>query len=129
MRLSRGNSGVAPPESLNDSHVLTIVATDMDAATERIVTYLASRQVPINVLFFSYFEDDGRAISPAPGCSTKLNRRLRAGRWFQKKEPWNGVDWYVSYGEYDGGRQWADALKYGFVSAGALVLKDDPPTS
>jgi hypothetical protein len=34
------------------------------------------------------------------------------------KEPWNGRDWYVSFGEFPDGRRWEDALKYGFVSAG-----------
>jgi TIR domain len=36
------------------------------------------------------------------------------------REPWNGHDWYVSFGEYDEGRNWDDARKYGFVSAGGL---------
>ncbi|MET8956448.1 endonuclease NucS domain-containing protein [Streptomyces sp. NPDC004533] len=54
--------GGTPPEALNSTHALTIVASEIDAATERIVTYLASGfQVPVNVLFFRYFEDDGRS--------------------------------------------------------------------
>lgn len=111
--------GIAPPESLNDSHVLTIVATDMDAATERIVAYLANRQVPINVLFFSYYEDDGRSYIARTWMLDEIQAKAaRAGGGSKKKEPWNGLDWYVSFGEYEGGRQWADALKYGFVSAG-----------
>jgi len=35
-----------------------------------------------------------------------------------KREPWNGQDWYVSFGEDFGSRSWDDACKYGFVSAG-----------
>lgn len=31
---------------------------------------------------------------------------------------WNGKDWYVSFGENDGGRDWSDAAKFGFVAAG-----------
>ncbi|MEV6995616.1 endonuclease NucS domain-containing protein [Streptomyces sp. NPDC093228] len=54
--------GGSPPEALNSTHALTIVASEIDAATERIITYLASGfQVPVNVLFFRYFEDEGRA--------------------------------------------------------------------
>ena len=53
--------GVTPPEEINTSHVLTIVASDMDPATERIITYLASYQVPINVAMFRYFLDGDRA--------------------------------------------------------------------
>jgi hypothetical protein len=114
-----GKFGFAPPESLNETHVLTIVATDMDAATERIVAYLANRQVPINVLFFSYYEDDGRSyIARSWMLDETQSKAARAGGGSKKKEPWNGLDWYVSFGEYDGGRQWDDARKYGFVSAG-----------
>ncbi|MFE1854703.1 endonuclease NucS domain-containing protein [Streptomyces sp. NPDC007148] len=113
--------GGSPPEALNSTHALTIVASEIDAATERIVTYLASGfQVPVNVLFFRYFEDGGRAYlartwlideaeTAAPSAGTK-------GRG--KQEPWNGVDWYVSFGDEPGSRSWDDALRYGFVSAG-----------
>jgi hypothetical protein len=31
---------------------------------------------------------------------------------------WNGKDWYVSFGEFDGGHVWEDAAEFGFVSAG-----------
>ncbi|MFF8947592.1 endonuclease NucS domain-containing protein [Streptomyces sp. NPDC014940] len=113
--------GGTPPEALNSTHALTIVASEIDAATERIVTYLASGfQVPVNVLFFRYFEDEGRsylartwlmdeaeAVVPSAGAK---------GRG--KQEPWNGSDWYVSFGDEAGGRNWDDALRYGFVSAG-----------
>lgn len=34
------------------------------------------------------------------------------------KESWNGQDWYVTFGEESGIRAWADARRYGFVSAG-----------
>ncbi|MEV0581341.1 endonuclease NucS domain-containing protein [Nonomuraea sp. NPDC050310] len=113
--------GATPPESLNTSHTLTVVASELDAATERIVTYLATEhQVPVNVLFFRYFEDEGRsylartwlmdeakAANPAAGSP---------GR--SKKEAWNGQDWYVAFGEEPAGRSWEDARRYGFVSAG-----------
>jgi len=34
-----------------------------------------------------------------------------------ERSPWNGRDWYVSFGAEDI-RSWVDAMKYGFVSAG-----------
>jgi hypothetical protein len=34
------------------------------------------------------------------------------------RAPWNGKDWYVSFGEFDGGHVWEDAAEFGFVSAG-----------
>lgn len=113
--------GGSIPEALNGTHTLTVVASEIDAASERIVTYLASGYgVPVNVLFFRYFEDEGRSylartwlideaedVVPAPGTK---------GRG--KQEPWNGTDWYVSFGDEPGGRSWEDALEFGFVSAG-----------
>src|SRR5581483_4308188 len=86
----------------------------------RIVEYLAEYAVPVNVLFFRYFEDGDRrylartllldheqaAVAPAASTANKT------------KEPWNGIDWYVSFGEYPDGRSWVDAMRYGFVSAG-----------
>jgi hypothetical protein len=49
-----------PPEELNTGHRLTIIASAVDVATERIVEYLAEGYaVPVNVVFFRYFEDEG----------------------------------------------------------------------
>lgn len=111
--------GVAPPEDINSAHYLTVIAAEVDAATERIVEYLAEYAVPVNVLFFRYFEDGDRqylartllldqeqtVVAPSSGAANKT------------KEPWNGIDWYVSFGE-EPSRSWADARRYGFVSAG-----------
>ncbi len=113
--------GGSPPEALNSTHSLTIVASEIDAATERIVTYLASGfQVPVNVLFFRYFEDEGRSylartwlIDEAEAVVPSAGAKGRG-----KQEPWNGTDWYVSFGDESGSRSWDDALRYGFVSAG-----------
>jgi hypothetical protein len=112
--------GISPPEELNIGHRLTVVASDVDPATARIVEYLAGFQVPINVMFFRYFVDDSREYvartwlvaegGSLPGLSKSKSNTT--------KEPWNGQDWYVSFGEYVGGRAWEDARRYGFVSAG-----------
>ena len=111
--------GVNPPETLNDSHQLTVIASDMDAATERIVTYLAQYGVPINVLFFTYYEDAGHKYIARTWMIDEAQAKTRkASSGSAKKETWNGHDWYVNYGEYPGGRMWADAQKYGFVAAG-----------
>ncbi|MGW9451094.1 hypothetical protein [Streptomyces sp. NPDC055632] len=113
--------GGSPPEALNSTHSLTIVASEVDAATERIVGYLASGfQVPVNVLFFRYFEDEGRSylartwlIDDAEATAPSAGAKARG-----KQEPWNGTDWYVSFGDEREGRNWDDARRYGFVSAG-----------
>jgi hypothetical protein len=39
---------------------LTIIASAVNPATERIVEYLVNQySVPVNVVFFRYFEDEG----------------------------------------------------------------------
>ena len=42
-------------ETLNQSHQIIIVAASLDDSTERIVTYLSERDIPINVLCFQVF--------------------------------------------------------------------------
>ncbi|MFG3364264.1 endonuclease NucS domain-containing protein [Streptomyces sp. NPDC048156] len=113
--------GGSIPEALNSTHALTVVASEIDAATERILTYLASGYgVPVNVLFFRYFEDEGRSylartwlIDDVEAAVVPTGTKRRA-----KQEPWNGTDWYVSFGDEPGGRSWEDARHYGFASAG-----------
>ena len=100
-------------ENLNTNVKMVIVASQMDASTERIVKYLREKfEVPINILFFEVFmRGDERFLSRA---------------WFEEEtpeqipdsrivNPWN-QEYYVSFGQ--GHRQWKDAQKYGFISAG-----------
>lgn len=102
-------------ESINSTHQLIIVASEMDPSTERITNYLNRYEIPINILFFSVFEFEGK--------------RLLSRTWFidpleitdnitppSLKAPWNG-EYYCSFG-HDENRSWNDAIKYGFVSAG-----------
>lgn len=112
--------GGAPPDDINTELRLTIVATDLDAGSERIVTYLREFGVPINAVFFSYLEDGGRRYlarswlateSETPSATSAPKRGKRA--------EWNGHDWFVSFGEDSSeGRSWDDARRFGFVSAG-----------
>ncbi len=114
--------GSNPPELLNSSHTLTVVASEMDDATERMVTYLATGfGVPINVLFFDYYEDDGRSYLARTWMldqSTTTAAAVRGGIGTRTKPAWNGQDWYISFGEEETSRNWDDARRYGFVSAG-----------
>lgn len=49
------------PEVINLNHRLIVVASELDASSERIVEYLAQQfGVPINAVFFSYFRDGDR---------------------------------------------------------------------
>lgn len=75
--------------------------------------------MPFNVAFFAYLEDDGRhylarswlASTDESGGATAAPR-ARAG----KRAEWNGIDWFVSFGDSDG-CSWEDGLRYSFVSA------------
>ncbi|MFT3714450.1 MAG: endonuclease NucS [Gordonia sp. (in: high G+C Gram-positive bacteria)] len=113
--------GDAPPDELNASQTLTIIAASVDAATERIVRFLnEGYAVPVNVVFFRHYEDGGNSylartwlVESEPSAAASAVSKARKSR-----EQWNGQDWYVSFGEEPGGRSWDDAVKYGFVSAG-----------
>jgi hypothetical protein len=107
------------PETLNESHELMIVASELDDSTERIITYLSEEYgVAINAVFFRYFKDGDREylsrawlIPPETVEAKKEEKR--------EQVPWNG-EYYVSFGHHEGtdGRRWEDAQRYGFFSAG-----------
>ena len=109
--------GSAPPDDLNGELHLTIVAAELDASSERIVNYLRDFGVPVNAVYFSYLEDDGRRyLARSWLVSTDDETPAAAtGSKKSKRAPWNGVDWYVSFG---GGREWEDARRFSFISAG-----------
>lgn len=110
--------GSAPPDELNGDLVLTIVATELDSSSERIVTYLRGFGVPINVVFFSYLEDnDRRYLARSWLVADQDTAASSIGGKKGKRAPWNGHDWYVAFGG-SLGRIWDDGLEFGFVSAG-----------
>lgn len=109
--------GTAPPEELNVGHTLTIVAADVDAATERIVNYLIDYGVPINVAFFRHFDDGGHSYLARTWLVDDEKTTSTKKESSRTKEPWNNKDWYVSFGD-DETRDWEDARHYGFVTAG-----------
>lgn len=104
------------PEALNESHKLVLVASELDDSSERIITYLADEYgVAINAVFFRVFRDGdreylSRAWLADPG---QVQARVEAKR---EKNPWNG-EYYASFGA-DDHRDWEEARKYGFISAG-----------
>jgi hypothetical protein len=111
------------PEEVNVSQTFTIVAATVDAATERIVRFLNEDfGVPINVVFFRHFIDNGASYLARTwlvGHEVQgVTLSATATRKTKTREQWNGTDWYVSFGEESGTRLWADGRKYGFVSGG-----------
>ncbi len=108
------------PEQLNQRHELIVVASELDASTERIINYLTDNYgVPINAVFFRFFRDGDRdylartwLIEPE-----EAERKVSKSAARKSSEPWNGRDFYVSLGECVF-RNWDDCQKYGFISGG-----------
>ena len=112
--------GQAMPTTLNGSHQLIIVASELDASTERIVSYAADYDIPLNVVFFRYFRDGAAEyltrswlIDPAEAEERSRSSRRRS----TPQDTWNGRDFYYSAGE-GRHRNWDDMVRYGFISAG-----------
>ncbi|MDD7836421.1 endonuclease NucS domain-containing protein [Paenarthrobacter sp. AB444] len=113
--------GTPTPDDLNEAHSITIVASDLDDSTERIVQYLSgSYSVPINVMLFRYFADQGNSYLARTWLIEDAHPDLQSagGKRASSKAPWNGRDWYVAFGLENNTRNWLDARTYGFVSAG-----------
>jgi hypothetical protein len=108
------------PERINENHSLVIVASELDNSTERIINYISNFGVPVNAVFFRYFEDGNAKflvrswlINPKQAES----QATRSGISRKSKDIWNGRDWYASLG-VGLRRTWEDCRKYGYISAG-----------
>jgi hypothetical protein len=112
---------VDPPERLNENHNMIIVSSELDNATERIIQYLSTNYgVPINAVFFRYFQENGNEYLTRTWLLDPYQVEAKASNAAATqsgKQPWNGRDFYFSLGEGPH-RNWEDCLKYGFVSAG-----------
>jgi hypothetical protein len=103
-------------EGLNQNHQIIIVASSLDDRTERIVDYLSNHEIPINVLFFQVFENGVDKLISRAWLLDPVRTQVNAATPSDENEPWNG-EFYACFGE-GLGRSWADARKYGFLSAG-----------
>lgn len=105
-------------ETLNGSHQIVIVAAALDAASERIVNYLNERDIPINVLFFQVFNNEGSQLLSRAWLLDPVETQATASTSSQTaaKEPWNG-EYYASFGQGPS-RDWEEARRFGFLSAG-----------
>lgn len=112
--------GISLPDKLNESHQLTIVSSELDLETERIIQYLSTTyNVPVNAVFFRYFKEGEQEFLTRswlldPHVVEEKTTQTKEAR---KKEKWNGQDFVVNFedGSY---RSWEDAVQYGFISAG-----------
>lgn len=104
-------------EALNGSHQVVIVASVLDASTERIVNYLNEMDVPINVIFFQVFADGANQYLSRAWLIDPIETDTKASSSPQgSRVPWNG-EYYVSFG-HGRDRDWNEAVQYGFISAG-----------
>lgn len=105
-------------ESLNQSHQIVIVAAELDASSERIVSYLSERDIAINVLCFQVFQlGEQELISRAwlldPAETPQPTAIAKPGT---PSEPWNG-EFYCSFG-HGPSRSWPEARQFGFICGG-----------
>ena len=103
------------PEQLNATHSMLIVASELDAASRRIVEYLSEEHgLAINTVFFNVFEADGREwlttdfLLDQDEVEERSERKVRA--------PWSGY-YFVNAGLGEH-RSWEDMKRYGFIAAG-----------
>ena len=106
---------VLDEDTLNQSHQIVIVSSSLDPSTERIVAYLAERDIPINVLCFQIFSTGNEQLLSRAWLLDPVHTQTTA-RPAGPNEPWNG-EFYHSFG-HSAERSWDEAVKYGFICAG-----------
>jgi hypothetical protein len=105
-----------PEDDLNTSHQIVVVAARLDNSTERIVQYLADRDIAINVAFFRVFVDGDHQLLSRAWLMDPIGADETARKTTGARTKWNG-EYYASFG-HDEYRDWEDATRYGFISAG-----------
>ena len=109
------------PDVVNADQQFTIVASELDATSDRIIEFLAeSYDVPINAVFFRHFADGGHEYLARTWLLDPQQVEDKAARPSRRKlRPWNGRDFYVILGRAErGDPRWPIAHKYGFLNAG-----------
>jgi hypothetical protein len=107
--------GVTVPETVNASHSLIVVASELDDSSERIITYLAEDYgLSINAVFFSFFRDGSSELLGRAWLQDPVETVERSES--RKRAPWTGY-WFVNVGEGEH-RTWDDNVKYGYIGAG-----------
>ena len=108
------------PEIVNDEQQFTLVASELDPTSDRIIEFLAeSYGVPINAVFFRHFSDGGNEYLARTWLLDSRAVEDKSARSRSKRRPWNGRDFYVVLGRADEDDiRWPLASKYGLLSAG-----------
>lgn len=111
-------TGTELEELRADAHQVVIVGARLDPASERIVSYLNRRGVAINVLFFQVFDHGDEQFLSRAWLIDPVEAQVAASRGSARSPAgeWNG-EYYVNY-DHSSERDWAEAVRYGFVCAG-----------
>ena len=105
-----------PEDELNAGHQIVVVAARLDNSTERIVQYLADRDIAINIAFFRVFGEGEQQLLSRAWFIDPIGADETARKTPGATSKWNG-EYYASFGQSES-RDWEDAVRYGFISAG-----------
>ena len=106
--------GKSVPETLNATHQMIVVASEVDEATRRIIEYLSEQHsIGINASFFNVFERDGQEWLTTDALLEQEEVTDRATR--KTRGPWTGY-FYVTGGQEEM-RPWEDMRQNGFITA------------
>ena len=110
----RDKFGTSLPQTLNASHQMVVVASEVDEGTKRIIEYLSEEHdVGINAAFFNVFEADGREWLTTDALLDQEEVKDRAVK--KAQAPWSGY-YYITGGAEDD-RPWQDMRQHGFFTA------------
>jgi hypothetical protein len=113
-QLYREKFGSSLPQTLNTAHQMFIVASEVDAATERIIEYLSQEHdVGINAAFFNVFEAEGQDWLTTDNLLDQEEVKDRAVK--KARAPWTGLYYVTGGAEED--RPWEDLRQFGFFTA------------
>ncbi|MXW96865.1 MAG: DUF91 domain-containing protein [Acidimicrobiaceae bacterium] len=105
-----------PDEDVNSDQRFTIIASELDPASARIVEFYG---VPINAVFFRHYRDDDRDYLARTWLVDPQQVEAESRRASRtKRRPWNGTDFYIALGRAGMMYRWELASKYGLLSAG-----------
>ena len=106
--------GTSLPQTLNASHQMVVVASEVDEGTKRIIEYLSEEHnVGINAAFFNVFEADNREWLTTDALLDQEEVKDRAVK--KAQAPWSGYYYVTGGAEED--RPWTDMRDHGFFTA------------
>ena len=119
----RAKYGKAAPETLNATHQMIVVASEVDEATKRIIEYLSQEHdVGINASFFNIFGDVGHEWLTTDSLLDQEEVKDRSVK--KARAPWSGF--YYMTGGTEEDRPWEHLRKYGFFTANGGRKYTDP---